>query len=165
MHRIADSSGIRPRGRLDVTVRTPGGLVVERRRATNIVLRGGAELIAQRFAGVAAAGPIDRVKIGFGTDVATSDVTTLTPPAAVGIPASALETALDPAAFTISNEQLGIVSVAVNALFTPTLDLVDVTEAALAAKDRLYNQVVFEPLHLRVGQSVTFFWQIEFPFG
>ena len=69
------------------------------------------------------------------------------------------------AAFTISNEQLGMVSVAVSALFTPTLDLVDVTEAALAAKDRLYNQVVFEPLHLRVGQSVTFFWQIEFPFG
>jgi len=105
-----------------VTVRTPGGLVVERRRATNIVLRGGAELIAQRFAGVAAAGPIDRVKIGFGTDVATSDVTKLTPPAAVGIPASALETALDPSAFTISNEQLGMVSVAVSALFTPALD-------------------------------------------
>lgn len=165
MHRIADDSGIKPRGRLDVTVRTPSGLVVDRRQATNIVLRGGAELIAQRFAGVATAGPIDRVKIGFGTEVATTDVTALTPPAAVGIPASALEAALDPAAFTISSDQLGKISVAVSALFAPTLDLVDVTEAALAAKDRLYNQVVFEPLHLRVGQNVTFFWQIDFPFG
>jgi len=165
MHRIADGSGTGPRGRLEITVQAPDGRVVERRRTTNIVLRGGAELIAQRFAGVASAGPIDRIKIGFGTDVATTDVTTLTPPAAVGIPASALETALDPAAFTITNDQHGKVSVAVSALFTPTLDLVDVTEAALAAKDRLYNQVVFEPLHLRVGQNVTFFWEIEFPFG
>ncbi len=153
------------KGRLELTVRSPEGEVVARRHVSNIVLKGGAELIAQRFAGVAAIGPIDRVKIGFGHEVAAADVTSLTPPAGDGIPAAALETALPASAFTITKDRPGVVSVAVNALFTPTIDLVDVTEAALAAADRLYNQVVFEPLHMRVGQNVTFFWQIEFPFG
>ena len=52
-----------------------------------------------------------------------------------------------------------------NAPFKPTVDLTDVSEAGLLAGDVLYNQVVFEPVTLRPGQNVTFFWEINFPFG
>ena len=154
-----------PRGTADIIVRSVDGYLVTSRHARNIVLRSGAELIAQRFAGVDAVGPIDRVRIGFGTEVATSEVTALTAPADSAIPAAALETALTPAAFTIASNRPGIIAVSVNAVFLPTVDLTDVTEAALASGTRLYNQVVFEPLQLRIGQNVTFFWQIDFPFG
>ena len=49
--------------------------------------------------------------------------------------------------------------------FQPTVELTGVTEAGLLAGDKLYNQVVFEPVTLRPGQDVTFFWEIDFPFG
>lgn len=164
--RFGDSTAAgRPRGRLTLTVRSPDGSVVTNREARNIVLRGGAELIARRFAGVEGTGPVDRVRIGFGREAATADTAALTAPADTAVPASALETALPASAFTIASDRPGIVSVSVSAVFTPSVDLVDVTEAALASADRLYNQVVFEPVQLRTGQNVTFFWQIEFPFG
>ncbi|MGC4084808.1 MAG: hypothetical protein QM736_22520 [Vicinamibacterales bacterium] len=143
----------------------PDGRIAAARDVRNIVLRSGAELIARRFAGADGAGPIDRVRVGFGQDVVSVDTAALTPPADAAVPASALETALAPAAFTIATDKPGVVSVAVSAVFVPTVDLADVTEAALASADRLYNQVVFEPVQLRVGQNVTFFWQIDFPFG
>lgn len=167
---MSDACGIttadlKPAGRLTLTVRAPGGEIVAAREARNIVLRGGAELIARRFAGVDGAGPVDRVRIGFGRDVAAADTTALTAPADGAIPAAALETPLAASAFMIASDRPGLVSVAVSAVFTPTVDLADVTEAALASTDRLYNQVVFEPVQLRVGQNVTFFWQIDFPFG
>lgn len=153
------------RGRLTLTVRAADGSVVLVREARNIVLRGGAELIARRFAGVEGTGPVDRVRVGFGQEAASADSTTLTVPAELNVPAAALETALPASAFTIVSDRPGVVAVSVSAVFAPTVDLADVTEAALASADRLYNQVVFEPVQLRVGQNVTFFWQIEFPFG
>ncbi len=58
-----------------------------------------------------------------------------------------------------------MIKVIVNALFKPTVELKDVSEAGLLAGDVLYNQVVFEPVTLRPGQNVTFFWEINFPFG
>jgi hypothetical protein len=155
----------KPLGRLTLTVRASDGSVVDSRQARNIVLRGGAELIARRFAGVDGTGPVDRVRVGFGHDVAAADTTALTPPADGTVPASALETALPASAFTITSDKPGVVSVAVSAVFAPTVDLTDVTEAALASAERLYNQVVFEPVQMRVGQNVTFFWQIDFAFG
>lgn len=157
--------GIKPNGRLDLVVRSRQGRVEARRQVRNIVLQGGAELIAQLFSGAGGAGPIDRILIGFGHEAATANATALTPPDDAGVPASALETLLPPGSFVIDTGGAGKVSVAVNAVFSPTLELPDVTEAALAANDRLYNQVVFEPITLRVGQDVTFFWQIEFPYG
>ena len=50
-------------------------------------------------------------------------------------------------------------------VFKPTVELVDVTEAGLRAGEKLYNQVVFEPVTLRPGQDITLFWEIDFPFG
>jgi hypothetical protein len=28
----------------------------------------------------------------------------------------------------------------------------------------LYNQVVFDPVDLHLGQDVTFYWEVDFPF-
>ena len=77
----------------------------------------------------------------------------------------ALQSKVDPNDFIIASDQPGTIRVSVNALFKPTVELKDVSEAGLLAGEVLYNQVVFEPVTLRPGQDVTFFWEINFPFG
>jgi hypothetical protein len=142
-------------------VRGPDGAVVAERRAANIVLRGGAELIANHVAGKATQ-PINRVGVGFATEVADATAVALTgrdggaPPPATPIPETS---------FTIDATRPGVVAVSVASAYHPATELTDVSEAGLLADDALYNQVVFEPVTLRVGQDVTFFWEIEFPFG
>jgi hypothetical protein len=160
-----ETRSLRPRGRLLLKVEERGAPLVVR-RASNIVLRGGATLIARLFCGDAAGKPIDSIGIGFATDPATTELTALTaPPAALGIPAEALKTALPAASFTVVTDQASAIQVNIAALFKPTQELADVSEAGLLAGNVLYNQVIFEPVTLRVGQDVTFFWQIDFPFG
>ena len=96
-----ETRSLRPRGRLLLKVEERGAPLVVR-RASNIVLRGGATLIARLFCGDAAGKPIDSIGIGFATDPATTELTALTaPPAALGIPAEALKTALPAASFTV----------------------------------------------------------------
>jgi hypothetical protein len=58
-----------------------------------------------------------------------------------------------------------VVRVAITATFTPTVALDGVTEAGLGAGDVLYNHVLFDPVRLEAGQAVSFFWEIDFPFG
>jgi hypothetical protein len=152
---------MRPRGRMRLEVRGPGGRVVAERRATNIVLRGGAELIAKLVTGTASK-PINQVGVGFATEVADAGATALTgkdgvaPPPPTAIPADS---------FTIDATRPRAVAISVASVYHPQSELTDVSEAGLLADDDLYNQVVFEPVTLRVGQDVTIFWEIEFPFG
>jgi hypothetical protein len=80
-------------------------------------------------------------------------------------PPAALVTPLAANTFQVVTDQAGVVQVKIAAAFAPTQDLADVTEAGLLSGSTLYNQVIFEPVALHVGQSVTFFWQIDFPFG
>jgi hypothetical protein len=155
-----DSRVIHGRMRLEVRDR---GVLVAQREASNIVVRGGAELVALRFAGQDCP-PIDRVSVGFGRDVTNLDATELTPPAGTIDPA-ALSSPIAPADFKVATDRPAIVVVSLASVFHPTVDLPDVSEAGLLGGDRLYNQVVFEPIRLRVGQDVTFFWEIHFPFG
>jgi hypothetical protein len=155
----------RPRGRLRLTVRSRQGDVVAERRACNLVLRQGAAVIAGLFAGTAGAVPIDRIKVGFATETATAELTALTPPAGGTIAAEALVSPIAAADFKVVTDGPAAVQVLVSSVFRPSVELKDVTEAGLLAGDRLYNQVVFEPVTLRPGQDVTFFWEIDFPFG
>ena len=114
----------------------------------------------------APAQPIDGIGVGFATDPGTAELTALTPPpAAAGIPAEALRSALPPTSFELVTDQANAIQVNITALFSPTQELANVSEAGLLAGSLLYNQVIFEPVTLRVGQDVTFFWQIDFPFG
>jgi hypothetical protein len=153
-----------PRGRLLLSMRDARGALVER-RARNIVLRQGAAIIAGLFSGASGATRIDSVRVGFSREAATPELTALTPPPGASIPASALQSAVDAADFTLVTDRAGSVQLLVSSVFKPTQELTDVTEAGLMAGERLYNQVVFEPVTLRPGQDVTFFWEIAFPFG
>jgi hypothetical protein len=155
----------RPQGHLLLVVRERG-VTVARRQGTNMVLRAGATLIAQLFAGAGGAKAIDTVGIGFATEPGGAEATALTaPPASANIPPSALRTALTADAFQVVTDQPGVVQVKIAPVFAPTQELTDVTEAGLLSGTTLYNQVIFEPVALHVGQNLTFFWQIDFPFG
>jgi hypothetical protein len=156
---------LRPRGRLSLTVRA-GGRVVARRQARNMVLRQGAAIVAGLFAGSPGGLPINRVKVGFAKDGGTPELTALTPPPPpLTAPPETLSAPLGADAFHVVADQPDSVRVSITALFKPTVDLPGVSEAGLLAGDRLYNQVVFEPIHLQIGQDVTFFWEVDFPFG
>jgi hypothetical protein len=163
------SRGPRISGRLHLVVRDDGGgrggrTVVTRRRAVNAVLRGGAELVARRLTGLDAQ-PISSVGVGFGTEAADPGATALTPSPNPAVPASALSSAVRPEDVTVAPGGPGEILVSLATVFRPTVALTGVTEAGLFGGTRLYNQVVFEPVTLRPGQDVTFFWEIDFPYG
>jgi len=159
-----NKAGHCPIGRLHLRVQSRHGVVAER-RARNIVLRQGAAIIAGLFSGTGGVTAINRIRVGFSTDSGSPELTALTPPADATIPAAALESPVVAADFRVSADGSDSVRVSVSSVFAPSVELRDVTEAGLLAGDKLYNQVVFEPVTLRPGQDVTFFWEIDFPFG
>jgi hypothetical protein len=140
------------------------GVLIARRTAVNAVLRGGAELVARRLGGLDSS-PLSAVEVGFGAEAADLGATGLTPPADPSIPAEALTSPIAPTDITVLTDRPDAVVVNLATVFHPTVALEGVTEAGLKGGDSLYNQVVFEPVSLRVGQDVTFFWEIDFPFG
>jgi hypothetical protein len=147
-------------------VRGPDGRTVAERGARNIVLRSGASLVAKLFAGAPGVTAIDTIGIGYAANPASAELIALVPPPAdLDIPAEALRTALPPESFAVATDRAGAVQVRITATFRPTRELPKVTEAGLLAGNTLYNQVVFEPVTLTKGQDVTFFWEIDFPFG
>jgi len=154
----------RIRGRLRLDVRARGGRLIARRTGGNAVLRGGAELVARRLSGLDAQ-PISAVGVGFGVEAADAGASALTPPADSSVPAAALSTAVTPDDVTVRTDRPDAVLLSLATVFHPTVTLTDVTEAGLFGGDRLYNQVAFEPVTLDVGQDVTFFWEIDFPYG
>jgi hypothetical protein len=152
-------------GRLRLEVRDPDGATTSR-CAENVVLQRGAEIVAGLFAGSDGSGPIDTLQVGFGVDGADVGATSLTPPPDGGIDAAALANPVQKADFAVETDaDARLVRVSIATTFHPTVELDGVTEAGLLAGDRLYNQVVFDPVTLRVGQDVTFYWEIDFPFG
>lgn len=153
-----------PRGRMHLRVQSREGVLMSERRATNIVLRQGAAIIARLFSGAAGSQPINQIQVGFAKEAATTELTALTPSEA-NLPLAALRSPVSAGDFRVVTDRAGFIQVAISAVFRPTIDLQDVTEAGLLAGEQLYNQVVFEPVTLRVGQDVTFFWEVDFPFG
>lgn len=158
------NSDNRIHGRLTLTVESANSELLEVRHASNMVLRKGAQIIASLFAGAPGSKPIDQIQVGFAREAATAELTALTPPAN-DIPAAALRSVLTADSFKIVTDKPRNIQVSVSAVFQPTVDLENVTEAGLLADNELYNQVVFEPVTMRAGQNVTFFWEIDFPFG
>lgn len=151
-------------GYLQMIVRSPKGDEVARRSGSNMVLRNGALLIANLFTGQAGSQAVNRIQLGFAKETGNTELKSLTPPDPP-IDVAALRSPIAPGDFQVDATAAASVRVSVNAVFTPTVELKDVTEAGLLAGEELYNQVVFEPLTLRVGQNITFFWQVTFPFG
>lgn len=153
-----------PKGKLTLIVYSSEGLPVEQRRARNIVLRNGASLIAKLFAGAPDTVAVNQVRVGFAKEAASTEVTALTPPDDNIAPEN-LVSPVNREDFAIITNQPEAVKVMVSSTFKPLTELKNVSEAGLLAGDVLYNQVVFEPVTLRPGQDVTFFWEIDFPFG
>lgn len=151
------------RGRMRLLIRSQDGRVVAERRADNIVLRQGAGIVARLFSGDAQSKAINQIQVGFGTESATAETTSLKVPPDINL--SAVKSPLTPEMFSVVMDKPNIVQVLVSAVFHPTKELKNVTEAGLLADDKLYNQVIFESVTLRVGQDITFFWEIDFPFG
>lgn len=159
-------SGTAPQGRLHLEVRSQTGLLVAERMARNFVLTSGAQAVARLFAGQPDAAPVNKLRVGFGREAATLDATGLTGPDDPTIELDDLEAPVPAEDFTLETDgDLRVVRVSVTTSFSPTADLDGVSEAGLLAGDALYNQVVFEPVDLRVGQDVTFFWEVDFPYG
>jgi hypothetical protein len=154
-----------PAGRMRLSVRSSGNVLVAERGARNIVLRQGAAVIAALFTGAGSAAPVNTIQVGFAKEAGTPELAALTPPADASIPPTALRSPVAAADFKIVADRPDSIQVLVTSVFKPTVELADVTEAGLLAGDKLYNQVVFEPVTLRPGQDVTFFWEIDFPFG
>jgi hypothetical protein len=128
-----------PQGRLLLLVRERGATVA-RREGSNMVLRAGATLIAQLFAGAGGAKAVDAVGLGFATELGGAEATALTaPPASANIPPAALRTALAADAFQFVTDQAGVVQVKIAAAFAPTQELTGVTEAGLLSGTTLYN--------------------------
>jgi len=149
-----------------LTVRTPDGAVVAQRKARNMVLRSGATRVAELLAGIEDTPPIDTIGVGFAVDPGGPDLGALTlPPAESEIEPTALRTALTGDGFEIDTETALMVRLNITATFRPTIELPDVSEAGLLSGDTLYNQVIFEPVTMALGQDITFFWQIDFPYG
>jgi hypothetical protein len=141
------------------------GHVVAERRSGNIVVQGGAQIVANLLSGAATAAPIDRVHVGFGRESAGVEAISLTPPSGGGIASEALQSPVMPDDFQVEAAQPGVLRLLVTTQFQPTVELADVSEAGLMAGTALYNQVVFEPVTLRVGQDITFFWEVDLPYG
>jgi len=158
---MSDTRTFGARMRLEVR---DGRDVIATREAQNIVVRAGAQLVALRVAGQDSA-PIDRVRVGFGHEIADVEATGLSGPATGSFDPAALTSPIAPEDFTVAIDRPSVVVISLSSLFHLTVDLPGVSEAGLFAGDRMYNQVVFEPVTLRVGQDVTFFWEIQFPFG
>ncbi len=156
-------------GRMLLQVQSASGETVSTRRASNIVLRQGAAIVATLFAGAAGTQPITHIQVGFGRETVDAETTSLTTTPAAPLPnppsQEALRSPIAQSDFTVVTDKPKTVQVLITSIFTPTVELVDVSEAGLMAADKLYNQVVFEPITLQTGQDITFFWEIDFPFG
>jgi hypothetical protein len=151
---------------------TADGRVVASRRATNSVMRGGAELVARLFAGTGA--PITHMGVGT-SDAPESeafDRTGLTNNADAGTDPlkGDVETPIGGDAFAISTDETRrLVLVKVRATLPPAAAVGTVREAGLLSRGAgdpvLYNRVTFAPVDKGDDHELTLFWEVTFPYG
>lgn len=149
-------------GRVRLEIRVGGERIAER-RAENLVLRQGAEAIARLMANFDGAQPVNRMQVGVGREGGDASLTALTAPD--GVAPETLRSPVEVTDFELKTDGPTFIQLSVAAVFRPSQDLEGISEAGLLAGDVLYNQVVFEPVDLRADQDITFFWDLEIPFG
>ena len=149
------------------------GRTVAWRRRHNAVMRSGAQLIADLFAGRGS--PITHMGVGT-SDAAPDDlaVTALSNEALGedGALVGATMTAIAPEAFTSSlDESRRVVQVRVRATLPAPAAVGRIREAGLVSIAEgdgpgvLYNRVTFAPVTKGDDHELTLFWEVEFPFG
>lgn len=159
------------KARLHLWTSRGDGTVIEQRRAHNTVMAGGAQLIADLFAGSGTA----ITHMGVGTSENAPDdvmVTALLNEAVGDDEPLAGETMglIAPDAFVASViEERRVVQVRVRGTLPAEAAVGRVREAGLvsATDDStvLYNRVVFAPIDKRDDHELTLFWEVEFPYG
>lgn len=170
-------------GTLVAELREPGGPVVARRRASNTVLRSGAELLGALFTGKELT-PVNGMAVGLSSDPSGPpyEVATLTTKdgggnALVNQPAVAIP-ATDFVVETLANEfrvrvsLRGLLPASHGVSPNASQETVLLGEAALGvlAPDgqslaRIYNRVVMDPLPKSRKQELALYWEISFPYG
>lgn len=163
-------------GRLRAELRQPGGDVIAVRQATNTVMRGGARIVAELFAGQG--GPISHMGVGT-SDASPEDVTIEalrnetvgeSPPLQGAITTAVADGSIR---FEV-DETRRLVTVRLRATLPADAAVGRIREAGLLQRntpddgdpvDRLYNRVIFAPIDKGDDHELTLFWEIDFPFG
>ena len=161
------------RARLFLRLTTLDGDTVAVRRATNSVMRGGAELVANLFAGRGS--PITHMVVGTSDEPETDAFSTaaLANASVGGEPelTGGTEAAIPPDAFVITTDETHrLATVRIHATMPPERAIGTVREAGLLSrKDEttatLYNRVTFAPLAKGGDHELTMFWEVSFPYG
>ena len=161
------------RARLRLELHTTTGETVAVREVRNAVMRGGARLIAELFAGRGR--PITHMGVGT-SDTPESDAFAtagLTNGGAGGrLPlVGATEAAIPTDAFLPPelDETRRVVRVRVRATLPADAAVGTVREAGLLSRDGeaavLYNRVTFPPIAKGNDHELTMFWEVTFPYG
>jgi hypothetical protein len=151
----------------------PAGRVVAERDCTNAVMRNGARLIADLFAGRGT--PISHMAVGTNDEPESDTFATESlENEAVGN-ADALEggtdAAIPPEAFLDAefDDVERVVRLRVRGTLPAGAAVGTVREAGLlsrsAAGDVLYNRVTFAPMEKGSDHELTMFWEVTFPYG
>jgi hypothetical protein len=166
------------RGRLRLELTTASGALVETRRASNSVMRSGAMIVAELFAGRGA--PITHMAVGT-SDAAPEDIglEALSNEAVGESEPLSGDTATPVSEGSIRFEVDEVkrqVRVRLRATLPANAAIGHIREAGLIARtpgpadgdppvDRLYNRVTFAPIDKGNDHELTLFWEVEFPFG
>ncbi len=160
------------RAHLHVELKSAAGNMLEVRDAYNSVMLGGAELVAQLFAGQGT--PITHMGVGTSNEPETDAYDTAALANEVVGEESALqlpvEVVLPPEAFTITADPVKhVVRVRIRGTLPAAAAVGTVREAGLIAREgetvRLYNRVTFAPLQKGDDHELTMFWEVSFPYG
>jgi hypothetical protein len=158
------------RAHLRVELSTRAGELLEVRQEYNSVMRAGAELIANLFAGKGA--PITHMGVGTSDAPETEDYATAGLTNAPDAPLEGpTEAAIPPEAFLAPevDTQRRLVRVRVRATLPPEAAVGTVREAGLLARSGdsavLYNRVTFAPISKGDDHELTLFWEVTFPYG
>ena len=161
------------RAQLRLELRTVNGETLEVRHAHNAVMRAGAELLADLFAGRGA--PITHMGVGT-SDTPESDAyaTEQLSNEAVGDLAPLegdTEAEIPPEAFMPPevDEVKRVVRVRLRSTLPAEAAVGTVREAGLISRDEggtvLYNRVTFSPINKGNDHELTMFWEVSFPYG
>ena|SRR5258706_8269560 len=153
--------------------RTDDDTLVDVRHAKNSVMRGGAELVANLFAGKPGAG-ITHMGVGISAEAENDDFVRTGLTTAGDAPDTLTgdtEAVIAPADVTIHTDaERRMVIVQINATLPKAAAIGTLREAGLVAHPAdvpavLYNRVTFAPIRKSGDHELTMFWEVTFPYG
>ena len=159
-------------GKYQLELRDGTGRLITRREGCNSVMRAGAELVAQLFAGRGS--PITHMGVGIddtpeGEQFATTALTNSADGGREPL-AGSTEAAIPAESFAVEvDETSRLVRVRVRGTI-PSADAVGtLREAGLLSRSEdtavLYNRITFAPITKGSDHELTLFWEISFPYG